>query len=99
MKKDKEKNCLREPTTVVKEPVVKNGSVVTLCAEILNLGFAPEIIDSREAIGYSSGIDYCTDNSPLGVTIMGKNVGYTGKYKTDNGFAYRVKILDIENSE
>ena len=105
MKKYKdEKNCLREPT-VLKEPYVKKGSIVTLSAEIVNSGFAPEIwklriIDTRESGIYSSsGIDYCTSNSPLGLAIMGATVGDIGKYKTDNGFAYRVKILDIENSE
>ena len=103
MSKNKNNN-LREPTpTSLKEPVVKIGSVVTLLAEITNLDFEKEtwklrVISNNDVREYiSRGLDYCTFNSPLGLAIMGKTVGHSGEYKTDNGFPYRVTILDITN--
>ena len=103
MKKN-DKTRLREPTSL-KEPVVKIGSVVTLLAEITSFKFEPEtwklqVIDFRDVRSFVfAGLDYCTSNSPLAEVIMGQPVGYSGEYKTVNGFPYRVTILDIENPE
>ncbi len=73
--------------------VVEPGTLIT--ATILG-DESKFLIGSREIVGDDSDLDVYSEQSPLGLAIIGLKVGDETSYTAPNGKAIAVKILNVE---
>ena len=74
--------------------IVESGVVVT--ANVLG-DEETFLLGSREIVGDDSDIDVYSEQSPLGLAIMGHKVGDKVSYTAPNGKEIGVEILKVEN--
>jgi transcription elongation factor GreA len=76
----------------VSHGVVEPGTVVT--AKIMG-DQERFLLGSREIVGDESDIDVYSEQSPLGVAILGHAIGDTVSYTAPNGREISVEIVDV----
>ena len=74
--------------------IVESGVVVT--ANVLG-DEETFLLGSREIVGEDSDLDVYSEQSPLGLAIMGHKVGDKVAYTAPNGKSIAVEILKVEN--